>query len=769
MTQHYLPHRFLPLLFSIALTAGLHAGEIPFPEALDRAAIAYEGLQRINHDALIIGNGDLAGLIWEKDGGVAMKISKNDVWDARLDTRLDPPLPRFERVKELGRSGKRFPKKGKQVLILEKGVTHPGTSSYSQPYPCPRACGIVQLTPRTAKSDGGQDKKPVRGTVDLRRAVARVERVGPAGESAEFRALANRNAFLIRTTMDVRLIPPTMKGAKTRSGKSDDVEWFEQTLPGDVDWPGMTFAVAMRRQGEYCVVAVGTSREGVEPRALATVLLGNLSEKNVSRWINQHEATWANFWSASGVELDDPLFGRMWYQQLYLLRCAIKPDALSPGLYIGAATDPPLWHGDYHLNANIQGLYWTTLVTNHVDLMMPYHQFALDLLPRAKWLARKVFDMDGAFYPLTAFAYEPPPEKCKAPNGRQYFHHEWGFTIGITSFVVQPLWLEYQYTRDQNVLKRVYPVIREVAVFQSEFIDRCPEGKGGKVLLGPSVSPEHRGWTPGLKQNYNSTFDIALFRLAFEAAIESATTLGRDAELVERWRRSMARLPDHPTSGGPEPVVLDMKDARPTTFNLAPQMTPVWPAGQVTWMSPPAEVKLFRRTLQRMNWGKIVAWAWYCQYRVRLHTPDAFEWTHEVAGSRYRPNGTFLCTPEPHPFNDMGYAIEIAQMAMVISEMLMQSAGDVVYVFPVWPKDRDAAFRDLRAQGGFLVSARQRQGKVIQLIITSTLGGPLRLRSPWPTIIAKLPDGTSRQLTPDARGIVEMPTTRGQKITFHEQ
>jgi hypothetical protein len=756
----------------LVLPVGSLGTEIPFPAALDQASLSYDGLQRIQQDALIIGNGDVAGLIYEEDGNVVLKASKNDVWDARLDAHLDPPLPRFERVKELGRSGKRFKKTGRHVLILEEGVTHTGTSSYKSPYPCPRPCAMVKLLAEETKPRWGADaKRPVHASLCLRRAAAKVEHVGPGDHIAEFSALANRNVFLIRTKMTARLIPPStkfMKGATTRTGRTGDVDWFVQTIPGDLDWPGMSFAVAMKGQGGYFAVSVVSSLEAKDPRSAAIDLLAGDIKTETPEWITEHEAVWSRYWSASGINIDDPLFSKVWYQQLYFLRCAVKPGVISPGLYIGAATDPPLWHGDYHLNANLQGVYWPTLVTNHLDMMEPYHRFALEHLPRAKWLAKKVFDMDGAYYPLTAFAYEPAPEKCKAPNGRQYFHHEWGFIIGITSFVVQPLWWEYQFSRGRHVLEKIYPVIREVAIFQSEFIDRCPEGEGRAVLLGPSVSPEHRGWTPGLRQNYNGAFDIALFRLAFEAAIESATTLGRDPELVRRWKRSLRRLPPYPTSGGPEPVVLDMKDARPVAFNLAPQMTPVWPAGLVTWTSPD-EVRLFTRTLEKMNWGKIVAWPWYCQYRVRLNTPDAFDWTHRVMDARYRPNGSFLCVPQEHPFNDMGYPVEMAQVAMVISEMLLQSVGDTIRVFPVWPKDRDAAFRDLRAQGGFIVSAEQNNGQVTRLEIMSTVGGPLRLQSPWPNIIARLPDGASRRLTPDARGVVGISTTRGQRLTFSSE
>ena len=70
----------------------------------------------------------------------------------------------------------------------------------------------------------------------------------------------------------------------------------------------------------------------------------------------------------------------------------------------------------------------------------------------AQWLAGKVFSMGGAYYPHVLFAYEPRnPEKCKSLNGRQYIHHTWGLTLGVTGFTVQPVWWHYKYRTQPHV------------------------------------------------------------------------------------------------------------------------------------------------------------------------------------------------------------------------------------------------------------------------------------------------------------------------------
>ena len=67
----------------------------------------------------------------------------------------------------------------------------------------------------------------------------------------------------------------------------------------------------------------------------------------------------------------------------------------------------------------------------------------------------------------------------------------------------------------------------------------------------------------------------------------------------------------------------------------------------------------------------------------------------------------------------------------IVSELFLQSIGDIIRVCPAWPKGHDARFTNLRAQGGFLVSAEQKAGKIAKVEITSTVGGKLRLLNPW--------------------------------------
>jgi len=55
----------------------------------------------------------------------------------------------------------------------------------------------------------------------------------------------------------------------------------------------------------------------------------------------------------------------------------------------------------------------------------------------------------------------------------------------------------------------------------------------------------------------------------------------------------------------------------------------------------------------------------------------------------------------------------------------------VLRVFPVWPKDKDAAFTDIRCWDAFLVSGELKDGRVTHVNILSEQGRDLTLVNPW--------------------------------------
>lgn len=739
--------------------------EIPYPKALADAAVRVNDLGDLLDGSLIIGNGDLNALVYQEKDGLVMSLTKNDVWDARIDTRLDPPLPTIDLIKKLGALDTAFPlKDNNRSFVLPEGMTWQGPDSYSAAAnPCPRQCARMVWT-----SQNQPLATPAHGELDLRSAKVRIRPQASKQPWAEIRCLAEQNVFLVKTKALPQLQAIVSAGLPAaETGIRDSIHWLRQAIPGDLDWPGMQFAVAAKQDDPWCRIAVVTSRESEDPLRDAMALVSGVLRPQ--ELINRHEMVWRQFWEKSGIEISDPLLQATWYRSLYYLRCFSKPGVQSVGLFAGLINDTPAWHGDYHTNYNLQQTFWSALAANHPELAEPYDRLISDYLPRASWLAEQVYGMDGAYYPHVLYAYEPPnPQTCKSNNGRQYLHHTWGLTLGVNGFSVQPLWWRYKYDPDPKRLQSlVYPAIRDVALFYAGFIERCEATT--PVRLGPSVSPEHWGWTRHLELNYNGSFDIALIRYILRAAIEAAGLVGRDEPLVERFKTALQRLPDYPLSSDEPAIVVDVEGAPPTTYNIPVPATPVFPGNVVTWWSEEQQKQLFARTIDQLQWNGNNATIMLAIARARLSMAGTQEWLRNEIVARLRSNGTLSLNrlQPPQRFNDFGHYTEQFGVGMAVSELLLQSVDDVIRIFPALAAGTGAGFTNLRSQGGFLISAAGSPEALKSLQVHSLYGGPLRLASPWPRLqMRRDGESTFHTLELDQRGVAEIETGPGEKMLF---
>jgi hypothetical protein len=313
--------------------------------------------------------------------------------------------------------------------------------------------------------------------------------------------------------------------------------------------------------------------------------------------------------------------------------------------------------------------------------------------------------------------------------------------------------MHYLYSRDTTYFRnKIYPVIRDYALFYASFIEKCKQ-ENGIVVFGPSVDPEHTpfGWD-------NSPYDLAWAQHTLKAAIRGAGDLGVDHDLVKRWSDNLKKLPYYTVS---EDVI--KVGERDKGYNIITPVVPLFPAEQVSWFSGEDEKDLFQRTIQwidsRYNRNNSVVMINVARARLSM-TEEALLDTKTWFKGKEQPNGLFYW--KAHGF----YMSEQTAVSGLITEFLLQSVDDIIRIFPAWPGHKDAEFSKLRSRGGFLVSARQKDGSVSSLTVASTVGGTLKLVSPWHSIGIKNPDGTIKVLQPDSRGVVRINTTSGQEFDF---
>src|SRR4029077_19164954 len=101
------------------------------------------------------------------------------------------------------------------------------------------------------------------------------------------------------------------------------------------------------------------------------------------------------------------------------------------------------------------------------------------------------------------------------------------------------LWDHYEFSEDQEFLKRIYPALKGASEY---FLDTLVEEPRHKWLVtNPSLSPENKH-PFGAAVCAGPTMDMQILRDLFTNTIKAAELLGTDKELREQIAASRARL-----------------------------------------------------------------------------------------------------------------------------------------------------------------------------------------------------------------------------------
>ncbi|MBP2708659.1 glycoside hydrolase family 95 protein [Microbispora sp. RL4-1S] len=242
-------------------------------------------------------------------------------------------------------------------------------------------------------------------------------------------------------------------------------------------------------------------------------------------------------------------------------------------------------------------------------------------------------------------------------------------------------WERYLFTGDEKSLREHFPIIKGAVRF---FLDA--------LRADPSTAPEsehHVGGGTTVALCAGPGTDTPLLRDLFDAYVEASRIVGDEDE---KTRDDVARARDELAS------------------------VQVGGQGRIQeWLEE------HRRGDADRGWSL----AWKINLWARLLEPAE---AYQRLGDLLLPDSTAPNMFGLHPpFQiDANFGGTSG-----ITEMLLQSHGGEVSLLPALPAAwATGRFRGLLARGGFRVDLEWRDGDVHEGVITSTLGGPLRLRTP---------------------------------------
>ncbi len=736
---------FLLVLVSTSVPASA-AGPIPYPDALSAAAVKEDSISDLSRRGLVIGNGEMNAIVYSVGNDIRLRIAKNDCWDLRVDTENDPPLATIN------------PATGKVAN------SHGPSGSWNKPYPTALPCAEVVL-----RADG---QETITGaTLDLANAVATVN---TSGESFDARVLAQDNVLLVCSDRPRSLVGilDFLKDkdlhewvSKADLGAQSDYQYLHQNIPGDKDMSGMDIYVVAGKRGATQAIAVVTSRDSRQPLDEAKALVAKTLADHGA--IAKHERVWHDFWSKSGIQLGDAELQKWWYRMAYFFRVFSRSNGNAVGL-AGCFDHLAGWHNSLKLNYNIQQTYAAAAAIGHPELLEPFIDVLTRDLPRGRWFAKTSFlGAEGAFFFSDLYPFEPDPAKCRTKYRHQQTYMPWGYTWGMAGHISSVIWDYYEFAPTPEHLDRVYPLIKEFGLFYCSVLEKCAL-VDGKRRIGPSFFPELGGF-----HEYNVCYDIHFITAGLKIAREAASLKG-ETDLVKRLEANIVQLPTYGTQSDPnqgnQSVIEQWSGARfdEGSDRHGTMVQGIFPAGVINWFSSKDLKELGKRTINRVekstshaNSNVTINIA-----RARLGLGDeaianaklCFSGTEIGKYSKEQPNGLFF-------WNAHGYYMtEQVAIARLVTELLLQSVGDVMRVFPAWPAGSDAHFTDLPAQGGFMVSADQVGGTIGNVRIRSTVVGTARLLSPWPQQTLTVVEQESNAKVPvSAEGhVYSFPTTAGR-------
>lgn len=399
---------------------------------------------------------------------------------------------------------------------------------------------------------------------------------------------------------------------------------------------------------------------------------------------------------------DFGLMSLYWQFGKYLLVSSSRPGTLPANLQgvWGERMQNP-WNADYHTNINLQMNYWQAEQANISECTQALFDYMnTNLLVGGRKAAQDYYGCKGTVthHLSDIYGFNAPADGV------------WGLWPMGGAWLAFHMWEHYLYTQDIAYLKdTAYEYIKACVEF---FLDYMVEDKNGRLLTGPSASPENDYIGADGKpvcMCMSPTMDVEIVSGLLKFYIETEKLLGIDCQTAAKAEEALGKMP--PIQVGKHGQLMewleDYKEAEPGHRHISHAFG-IYPADLITRATPDL-YKAIRVTIDRRlaNGGGHTGWsrAWLINLFARLRDGEAtYEHIRLLFTRSTLPN---LYDTHP-PFQIDGNFGGAAG----IGEMLVQSHEGFISLLPATSKLLSGSFSGLKARGNVEVSAEFECGRV---------------------------------------------------------
>ena len=443
----------------------------------------------------------------------------------------------------------------------------------------------------------------------------------------------------------------------------------------------------------------------------------------------------------------------------YLLIASSRPGDLPAnlqGIWNDSLKAP--WNSDYHLNINLQMNYWPAEVTNLAETHKPLLDYLDSLREPGRQTAKVQYGAQGfvAHHISDIFGFTAVGDHPRA-----------GLWPSGAAWTALHVWEHYLFGRDKAALAKGYPSMKEASEFFLDYLVADPQGR---LVSGPSVSPENRYKLPSGNVGYlcmGPSMDHQIVHALFASTAKASETLGLDADLRKRLLEAKKKVPMPAVGkhGQIQEWAEDYDEPDPGHRHIS-QLFALHPSDQITVRGTPDLAKAARATLDRRlaHGGGHTGWsrAWIINFWARLEDAEkAYENLQALFAKSTLPNLWDLHPPFQIDGNFGGTA--------GIAEMLLQSHAGDIHLLPALPASwPEGSFRGLRARGALEVDAAWSAGKATAVTVRAALADTYRLRPPRGQQFEAIATGGKRiPYRPEGDvAVVSLAAGKSYEITF---